>query len=232
MLKSGNDAAIYLGKLAFENKNAFVKGINEYLKELGLLNTHFTNSFGLEDNKHYTTPYDLLVLSKHAMKNKTFKEIVSKDSYIIPGNSFSEARTIRTTSLFANNNSSVFNKDFYGIKSGYTEKAGDCFIAASKIDNKEFYFIYTGANSTTAKFIKIQEMYDETKFILKEKTNIDQYAKTSVKEQNDRFLNLDYLQSKYFFTNFEKVVYSVFGFSILIFLFRIIFRKKKRKRRR
>ncbi len=232
MLKSGNDATIYLAKHVFKSKEAFVQGINEYLKDLGLLNTNFTNSFGLEDPEHYTTPYDLLLLVKHAMKNKTFKDIVSKEKYVIPENEFSNARTLYTTSMFADEGSSVFNKNFYGIKSGYTEKAGDCFIAASKISNKEFYFIYTGANSRISKFIKIQEMLNQTKYILEEKSKIDQYAKTSSEAVNNQKLNINYLHSKYLFSTFDKILFLVFVLIIILILFKINFRKKRKRKRR
>lgn len=235
MLKSGNDAAIYLAKEVYGSQEKFVEGINKYLKDLKLLDTNFTNPFGLEEDNHYTTPYDLLLLTKHAMKNRTFQEIISKNNYVIPANNFSGERVIRTTSLFAEKDSSVFNSDFYGIKSGYTESAGDCFIAANKISNKEFYFIYTGANSRVSKFINIQTMYDETKYILNQKDILDNYAKINSTTEMGKNLDLNYLQSKYLFSNLDKVFFSIFSLLILILILRVIFRKTKtdkRKKRR
>lgn len=232
MLKSGNDAAIYLAKHIFGNKEVFIKGINKYLKEIGLKNTNFTNSFGLDDKNHYTTPYDLLILSKYAMNNDTFRKIVSKDKYTIPANNFSEKRTLKTTSLFADKNSSVFNKAFYGIKSGYTESAGDCFITATKINNKEFYFIYTGANSRISKFINIQEMYDQTIYILNEKENIDKYVKSVHETQNSKQLSLDYLSSKYLFSTFDKIIISTFILIIFLILLKRSFKNKKVKKKK
>ena len=157
MLKSGNDAPIQLAKHIYGDEKNFKKEINKYLKNLGLTDTNFTNPFGLEDKNHYTTPYDLLTLARYAMKNETFRKIVSTNKYIIPENSYSYKRIIETTSLFTYPNSSVYSKDFYGIKTGFTETAGDCFISAAKINDKEFYFIYTGAKSKISKFKEIQK---------------------------------------------------------------------------
>lgn len=230
MLKSGNDAAIYLAKEVYGNKENFIEGINKYLKDLGLINTNFTNPFGLEEDNHYTTPYDLLLLTKHAMENRTFKEIVSKTKYVIPENNFSEERVMRTTSLFAEKKSSVFNPDFYGIKSGYTESAGDCYISANKILDKEFYFIYTGADSRISKFINIQKMYDETKYILEQKNILDNYAKTNITTNFSNNLNLSYFKSRYLFSTLDKIFFSTFAIFIFFLISKVSLKKRKKKK--
>lgn len=232
MLKSGNDAPLQLAKHIYGNEENFKKGINEYLKNIGLKDTHFTNSFGLDDDNHYTTPYDLLTLTRYAMKNDIFRKIVSSKDYIIPANEYSNSRLIKTTSLFTNSESLVFNKDFYGIKTGTTDKAGDCLISAAKIDNKEFYFLYTGAESKISRFKKIQKMYNETKSILKEKENIDNYAKTTIEEKTLNKISLDYIYNQFFFTIFNKIILIIFITILLIILLKSKKIKKSKNKKR
>lgn len=229
MLKSANDAPIQLAKYIYGTQENFKKEINKYLKNIGLKNTNFTNPFGLDNKNHYTTPYDLLTLTRYAMKNNTFRKIVRTKSYTIPSNNYSGQRILRTTSLFADSNSLVFNKNFYGVKTGTTDKAGDCFISAAKINNKEFYFIYTGAKSRISKFQKVQEMYNETKYILKQKENIDNFAKTTTEKKTLRKTSLEYLYSQFFFTIFDKIILILFFILLLILLFKI---KNSNKRKR
>lgn len=230
MLKSGNDAPIQLAKHIYGDEKNFKKEINKYLKNLGLTDTNFTNPFGLEDKNHYTTPYDLLTLARYAMKNETFRKIVSTNKYIIPENSYSYKRIIETTSLFTYPNSSVYSKDFYGIKTGFTETAGDCFISAAKINDKEFYFIYTGAKSKISKFKEIQKMYDETKYLFEQKNIINEYIETVTNEKILKETNSKYIFQKFLLTTFDKII-LILLFSLLIII--ILFKSRnlhKRKR--
>jgi serine-type D-Ala-D-Ala carboxypeptidase (penicillin-binding protein 5/6) len=76
LINSGNDAAAAIALHIDGSMETYEKNINEFLKnEVGVKNTHFTNPHGLFDENHYTTAYDLGLITNYALKNETFKEI-------------------------------------------------------------------------------------------------------------------------------------------------------------
>ncbi len=230
MLKSSNDAPIYLANKLYGNMKNFSKEINIYLKDLGLLDTNFTNPFGLEDSNHYTTSYDLLLLTKHAMKNDTFRKIINTKKYIIPANAFSSARTFQTTSLFSNKDSSLYDSRFYGIKTGFTDQSGFCFITATKIREKEYYFIYTGGDSLSSRFTEITKTYNQMKALIENKLIVDNYVKNTNLEKKSLLYNVNNIYSQFFFTTFDKISLIVFIFLFFIIFFRLKGSKVKNKK--
>lgn len=74
LLSSGNDAAIVLAEAVSGNVNDFVTLMNTKAKEIGCLNTHFSNPHGFYDDNHYSTPYDMALILKYAMKFDEFKK--------------------------------------------------------------------------------------------------------------------------------------------------------------
>ena len=123
MLKSGNDAAEALAAYIAGNVPDFVSMMNEKAKSLGMENTNFENPHGLPDDNHYSTAYDMALLSAYAMKNGIFKEIVSTKSYTAEGRSF------------VNHNKLLnMREEVDGIKTGYTKKAGRCLVSSAEKD--------------------------------------------------------------------------------------------------
>ena len=129
MLRSGNDAAIVLSNNVFDNENEFIKQMNKKAKEIGMKNTTFNNSHGLdEDTKNYSTAYDMAILARYSYKNKIFKKIISTKRYI--------ARTnIKTYEWY--NRMSLINSYKYciGGKNGYTPKAGKTLVSYASKNN-------------------------------------------------------------------------------------------------
>lgn len=139
MLRSGNDAALALANIAGKNdEGKFIVMMNDKAKELGAFNTNFVNPNGLHDNEHYTTAYDLALISKYAMKNDTFREIVSAKQY--------KADSLNT--ILYNKNKVVFQYEFgSGIKIGYTKAAGRCLVASAKKDDTEIIVVVLNDNN-------------------------------------------------------------------------------------
>lgn len=124
MLRSGNDAAtaiaIYLGG----SVDGFVAKMNEKVAELGLKDTHFCNPHGLHDDNHYTSAYDLAMITRVALANKDFKQIVSSKSYRFKDND-------GITKVFVNKNKLLrMYEGCIGVKTGFTKKAGRCLVSA------------------------------------------------------------------------------------------------------
>ena len=133
MLRSGNDCAETLAVHCSKNITNFAKLMNETAKKIGATNSNFINPHGLHDDNHYTTAYDLALISCYAMKNDTFREIVGTKSVVIPHT------TKNTTRLLINKNKILKEVDgATGIKTGYTKKAGRCLVSSAKRNGVEF----------------------------------------------------------------------------------------------
>lgn len=123
MLRSGNDAAIAIAEHIGGTVDDFVKLMNKKAKDIGAVNTHFTNPHGLHDEKHYTTAYDLALITREALKKKEFRDIVKSKLWIAN-------RDINK--YFYNKNKTLWQYEGGdGVKTGYTKKAGRCLVSSA-----------------------------------------------------------------------------------------------------
>ena len=139
MLRSGNDAAAALSKFAGRNDpEGFISMMNKKAKELGALNTNFVNPSGLHDDNHYSTAYDLALISAYAMKNDKFREIASAEKY--------KAESLNN--FFYNKNKVVYQyKHGTGIKIGFTKAAGRCLVASAEKEGAEIIAVLLNDNN-------------------------------------------------------------------------------------
>ncbi|MCD8049853.1 MAG: D-alanyl-D-alanine carboxypeptidase [Clostridia bacterium] len=129
MLASGNDAATALAEHTAGSVEAFTLLMNEKAKEIGAYNTNFTNPHGLSDENHYTTAYDLALIASYAMKNDTFREIVSTQNKTISWEGSQWNRSLK------NHNKLLYMyDDCDGVKTGYTKKDGRCLVSSAERD--------------------------------------------------------------------------------------------------
>lgn len=125
MLRSGNDCAETLAVFCSNTIDDFAKLMNFKAKEIGANNSNFVNPHGLHDDNHYTTAFDLALISSYAIKNPVFKEIVSTKSTKIPFSTRDYDRHI------TNKNKMLRELEgATGIKTGYTKKAGRCLVTS------------------------------------------------------------------------------------------------------
>jgi D-alanyl-D-alanine carboxypeptidase (penicillin-binding protein 5/6) len=127
MLVSGNDAAEAIAEHVAGSIPAFVNMMNVNAAKIGAKNTHFSNPHGLPDPyNHYTTAYDLGLIASYAMQNPDFVKIVSTREYTV-------TYINRGNKLVTNTNKLLKTyPGINGIKTGYTEEAGDCLVAGAK----------------------------------------------------------------------------------------------------
>ncbi|MFA9422845.1 MAG: D-alanyl-D-alanine carboxypeptidase family protein [Sedimentibacter sp.] len=139
MLRSGNDAAETLAAfIGRNNQDGFVSMMNEKAVEIGAYNTNFVNPHGLQDNEHYSTAFDMALISQYAMKNETFKKIVSSLQY--------KADTLNT--ILYNKNKVVQQYEYgNGIKIGYTKSAGRCLVASAEKEGTEIITVVLNDNN-------------------------------------------------------------------------------------
>ena len=144
MLRSGNDAAVMVASFVSGSEKEFVKKMNAKAKEIGMKNTTFSNSSGLdeEDNGNLSTAYDMAILTKYAMQYDVFRDIASKTSCSLPATDKypREDRLFNTTNdLLRENYSKAANNYYYPYatagKTGYTDAAKNCIVATAKKDD-------------------------------------------------------------------------------------------------
>lgn len=129
LLSSANDAAVALAIACSGSTEAFAEQMNLYAEELGLENTRFSNPHGLYDSEHYTTAYELAVISRKALENPTLAKIFSTVKAQIPFNGEENKR------LLVNHNKMLGIYDgAIGVKTGFTKKTGRCLVSAAKRD--------------------------------------------------------------------------------------------------
>lgn len=143
MLPSANDACVALAESIAGSEAAFVNLMNYKAKELGLQNTHFVNPHGLHDDDHYSSAYDLALLSKNALHNPIFAEVVSTQRKVIPWDSRPDEDRI-----LLNQNRLLHRYDYaVGVKTGYTRQAGNCVAGAAQ--KGDMLLVAVSMNSST-----------------------------------------------------------------------------------
>ncbi|OGO88533.1 MAG: hypothetical protein A2Y15_01265 [Clostridiales bacterium GWF2_36_10] len=129
LLESGNDCAVALAVITSGNVKAFVEKMNQKAAEMGLKDTHFTNPHGLSDQNHYTSAYSLALITAEALKNETFKQIVSTKQTFISRGGEPNLRCL------TNHNRLLFSySGMIGVKTGYTIATGRCLVTAAERD--------------------------------------------------------------------------------------------------
>ena len=173
MIKSANDVAYVLAEHVGGSVNDFAYMMNQKAKELGCTSTHFVNPNGIHNENHYSTAYDLYLIAKYAMKNETFRNLVSTTEYTLPiTNKYSnEDRSFRTTNDLINPDSSNYYKNAIGIKTGYTSQAGNCLVSESSRDGLEFISVVLNGD----RFTDSKKLFDYA---------YDNFTLTKIKEKN------------------------------------------------
>lgn len=140
MLESHNDVAVAIAEHVGGSVENFCNMMTAKAKSIGAKNTQFKTPNGLDAEGHFTTAADLALIGSYAIKNKDFRDIVATTSY-----SFKE--------ITKNRNFNVTNKDRFlymmdgaiGIKTGFTGKAGYCFVGAIDIEGRTFVSVVLGS---------------------------------------------------------------------------------------
>lgn len=168
MLPSGNEAAMMLGDYIGDGSlDYFTQLMNEKAKEIGALNTNFVNTNGLHDENHYTTAYDMYLITRYAMEIPGFMEVAST-TYFNGGPTNKHERLDWNTT----NKMMVAGSEFYlpyvkGVKTGSTPEAGRCLISTASKDGYNYLCVVMGApyNDAEGKAYTSNQAFAETKKI-------------------------------------------------------------------
>ena len=155
MLRSGNDAAVALAEYVGGSIPEFASLMNEKAEELGLKNTHFETPHGLDSDEHYTTPYELAILTDYALNNKVFADIVKTKSCNITINGHS--KTISNTNELLGNLDGV-----YGVKTGFTNGAGRCLVTSIERGDLDVICVVLGADTKKIRTVDSVKLIEYT----------------------------------------------------------------------
>lgn len=138
MLTSGNDSANAVAYFLSGGLDDFSALMNKRAKELGMNSSYFVTPSGLDEGNHHSTAYDMAVLTAAALQNEAFCEIVSKQSAAI---------TIGKNKVTVYNHNKLLarDKNFFGVKTGYTSKAGRCLVSAKKYNGNKIICVTLNA---------------------------------------------------------------------------------------
>ena len=184
MLKSANDAAYVLAEHVGGSIDKFADMMNKKAEELGCKNSHFVNPNGIHNDNHYTTAYDMYLISKYAMENEKFVKIVSTYKYTLPvTNKYSKKdRIMENTNSYINPNSKYYDKNVKGVKTGTTIQAGNCLITDVEKDGFNVITVILGAKTKDSKFSETSKMI---KYMFKN------YTFTEIHKKGDVIRNID-----------------------------------------
>ncbi len=132
---SGNDASNVIAQHVSGTIPKFVQGLNEYLIEQGCTDTHFANPHGLTHPDHYTTAWDLALITKHALKHPLFRQICSSVKYTAAKNNKKDQRTLLNTNKLLRKGPHYYSKAI-GVKSGYTGAAQNTLVAGAEHEGR------------------------------------------------------------------------------------------------
>ena len=152
LIVSANETCNILGEYISGSVEAFVARMNERATELGCEHTHFANATGLHNSQHYTTAWDLYLITREAMKHEKFMEICNSKSYTVPATNMTEKpRELHSTNFLISNwrARGYVYRDAQGIKTGSTPEAGYCLISSAVRGSRHMISVVLGAERVT-----------------------------------------------------------------------------------
>ena len=146
MVVSANEACDILAEAVSGSVSAFVNAMNAKAAELKCENTHFVNPNGLHDSQHYTTAWDLYLITKAAMEYDDFMRIADTGDITLPATNLSEPRSLHSTNYLISvwRSRGYINKNAHGITTGSTSEAGHCLVSSATKGSLSFISVLLG----------------------------------------------------------------------------------------
>lgn len=148
---SANDGCAAMAEHLAGSESAFVDMMNEKAKELGMENTHFMNTNGLDEDDHYSSASDVAIMSRELMKHETIFNYTSIWMDTLRGGKFQLANTNKLIRFYDGAN---------GLKTGSTSKALCCLSAAAKRNDMQLIAVVLGAPTSAERFASAKSLLD------------------------------------------------------------------------
>lgn len=151
MLSSANEGCNILAEAVSGSIDAFVEAMNAKAKALGCEDTHFANTNGLPDDDHYTTAWDLYLITKEARTHPDFMPLAGTIYYEVPATNLSDPRKLYTTNYLISSyrTNGYIYRGAEGIKTGSTSAAGYCLVASATRSGRSLLSVVLGAERIT-----------------------------------------------------------------------------------
>ncbi len=180
MLRSGNDAAVAIAEHMAGSVEDFSVMMTESAREIGAYNTQFKNPHGLDDEEHFTTAYDLGLITCRALEIQKFKEILTTQEKRItwPGHEWDR---------FLRNQNKLL--ELYpgadGVKTGWTTPAGPCFVGSATRNQMQLVAVVLNSNNIWEDTVNLLD-YGFENWVPRELLDSQQFIKTVEVEGGDR----------------------------------------------
>lgn len=148
---SANDGCVAMAEHLAGSESAFVDMMNEKAKKLGMENTHFMNTNGLDEDDHYSSSRDVAIMSRELMKHETIFNYTSIWMDTLRGGKFQLANTNKLIRFYDGAN---------GLKTGSTSKALCCLSAAAKRNDMQLIAVVLGAPTSAERFASAKSLLD------------------------------------------------------------------------
>lgn len=159
LLESANEVSYAVAEhVGGGDAAVFIDMMNEKAKSLGCKNTHFANPHGLHDENHYTTPYDMALITREAMKNETFRKIFATRTYKIPPTNIQEE--IR---YMANHHKFILNRsyeDCIGGKTGFTSNSRYTLVTTARHGDLELISVIMKDDTSEHQYADTKKLLD------------------------------------------------------------------------
>lgn len=151
---SANDASVALAEKIAGSEEAFIEMMNKRAQELSLKNTHFQNTTGLPAKDHYSTAYDMAMLSKELLKHEEITDFTKLYESYLREDTDKEFWLVNTNKLVK------FYPGVDGLKTGFTREAMYCLTATAKKDDMRVIAVVFGAPNPKSRNAQITKMLD------------------------------------------------------------------------
>ena len=148
---SANDGCVAMAEHLAGSESAFVDMMNAKAQELGMENTHFMNTNGLDEDDHYSSARDVAIMSRELIKHKTIFNYTSIWMDTLRGGKFQLANTNKLIRFYEGAN---------GLKTGSTSKALCCLSATAKRNDMQLIAVVLGAPTSAERFSSAKSLLD------------------------------------------------------------------------
>lgn len=150
LVHSANEACNVLAARVSGSVGAFVELMNRRAAELGCTNTHFVDPNGLSNENHYTTAYEMYLITREALEHPLFAEICNTRGYDMAPTNLSNARSFYNSNALITADSEYGSSYVYpyasGVKTGFTQRAGYCLVSTAEKDGVHLLAVVMGCD--------------------------------------------------------------------------------------
>lgn len=148
MVVSANEAGAILAEKISGSVESFVNRMNARAEELGCEDTHFMNPHGYHDSQHYTSAWDLYLITRAALEHPMFMTICDAATHTVPATNMSDERVLNNTNFLIRSGREYYNADVHGVKTGSHSMAGNCLVTTAQHASMDLLCVILGAERT------------------------------------------------------------------------------------